>query len=67
MLAKGLREASFAVDVARDGEAALFQATTTDYDGVILDIMLPIVDGVSVCRTIRQQRLHGPDPHAHGP
>jgi two-component system copper resistance phosphate regulon response regulator CusR len=53
VLAKGLREASFAVDVARDGEAALFQVTTTDYDGVILDIMLPIVDGVSVCRTIR--------------
>jgi len=53
VLAKGLREASFAVDVARDGETALFQATTTDYDGVILDIMLPMVDGLSVCRTIR--------------
>ena len=53
VLAKGLREASFAVDIASDGEAALFQAGTTDYDGVILDIMLPRVDGLAVCRKIR--------------
>jgi DNA-binding response OmpR family regulator len=53
VLAKGLREHSYAVDVATDGETAIFQAATNDYDGLILDVMLPVVDGVTVCRTIR--------------
>src|SRR5438067_977443 len=53
MLAKGLRERSYAVDVAADGDAAIFQAATTDYDAVILDVMLPGVDGLAVCQTIR--------------
>src|SRR6266699_6307935 len=53
MLAKGLRERSYAVDVAADGDAAIFQAGTTDYDAVILDVMLPKKDGFAVCRTIR--------------
>jgi DNA-binding response OmpR family regulator len=53
VLAKGLREQTYAVDVAADGEAALFQVGTTDYDAVILDVMLPVVDGFGVCRTIR--------------
>src|SRR5882672_1277734 len=54
VLAKGLREHAYAVDLAADGEAAIFQAGTTDYDAVILDVMLPIVDGFAVCRTIRE-------------
>jgi DNA-binding response OmpR family regulator len=54
VLAKGLREHAYAVDVAGDGDTAIFQAGTTDYDAVILDIMLPIRDGFVVCRTIRQ-------------
>src|SRR5579884_3183489 len=54
VLAKGLREQAYAVDVASDGETALFQAATTDYDALILDVMLPRKDGVAVCRTIRQ-------------
>jgi DNA-binding response OmpR family regulator len=54
VLAKGLREQSYAVDVATDGEAALFQAATNDYDGIILDVMLPRADGLTVCRTIRE-------------
>jgi two-component system, OmpR family, copper resistance phosphate regulon response regulator CusR len=53
MLAKGLREQTYAVDVAGDGETALFRVSTTDYDAVILDIMLPVRDGFAVCRTIR--------------
>jgi DNA-binding response OmpR family regulator len=53
VLANGLREHAYAVDVAEDGDAALFQAGTTDYDAVILDIMLPIRDGFGVCRAIR--------------
>jgi two-component system copper resistance phosphate regulon response regulator CusR len=54
VLAKGLREQSYAVDVAADGEAALFQVATTDYDALILDVMLPRVDGLAVCRSIRE-------------
>jgi len=53
VVAKGLREQSYAVDIAVDGETAIFQAGTTDYDAVILDIMIPIVDGFTVCRAIR--------------
>ena len=54
VLAKGLREHAYAVDVAGDGDTALFQAGTTDYDTVILDVMLPVKDGFAVCRTIRE-------------
>jgi two-component system copper resistance phosphate regulon response regulator CusR len=54
VLAKGLREHAYAVDIAGDGDAALFQVSTADYDAIILDIMLPVKDGLTVCRTIRQ-------------
>src|SRR6185436_16100983 len=53
ILAKGLREQTYAVDLAADGETAIFQIGTTDYDAVILDVMLPVADGFTVCRTIR--------------
>src|SRR6267142_1514571 len=46
VLAKGLREQSYAVDLAADGETAIFQAGITDYDAVILDVMLPKRDAV---------------------
>jgi two-component system, OmpR family, copper resistance phosphate regulon response regulator CusR len=52
-LAKGLREQAYAVDIATDGDAAIFQAGINDYDGLILDVMLPVVDGLAVCRAIR--------------
>src|SRR3989454_7559683 len=54
VLAKGLREQAYAVDVAADGDTALFQVGTTDYDAVILDVMLPVKDGFAVCRAIRE-------------
>ena len=54
VLAKGLREQTYAVDVADDGDKAIFQVSTTDYDVVILDVMLPVRDGFAVCRTIRE-------------
>src|SRR5262245_14575066 len=54
LLAKGLREQSYAVDVAADGETALFQVGTTDYDAVVLDVMIPVKDGLAVCRAIRE-------------
>ena len=54
VLAKGLREQAYAVDVAADGDAALFQIATTDYDVVILDVMLPVKSGFVVCRKVRE-------------
>jgi DNA-binding response OmpR family regulator len=50
MLAKGLREQSYAVDVAGDGRTAAEQAFASDYDLVILDVLLPGRNGVDVCR-----------------
>jgi two-component system, OmpR family, copper resistance phosphate regulon response regulator CusR len=60
VLAKGLREHAYAVDVAGDGDAAIFQVGTTDYDAVILDVMLPGKDGFTVCRTIRESACEVP-------
>ena len=52
-IAKGLREATYAVDVAPDGTAAASLCQENDYDAVILDVMLPGRDGLSVCRDLR--------------
>jgi two-component system copper resistance phosphate regulon response regulator CusR len=52
---RGLREAAYAVDVAADGEDALYQASINDYDAVILDVMIPKRDGFEVCRELRAQ------------
>jgi len=53
MLAKGLREQTYAVDVAADGDAGAYQASVNDYDLIILDCMLPRKSGFAVCREIR--------------
>ena len=53
LLARGLREESYAVDVAGDGEDALYQLSINDYDALILDVMMPGTDGFEVCRRIR--------------
>lgn len=53
VIAKGLREQSYAVDVAADGEAALYQTSVNDYDAIILDVLLPVRDGFEVCRELR--------------
>ena len=53
-LARGLRGEGYAVDVAADGDDALVQAWVYDYDLVILDVMLPGLDGISVCRMLRE-------------
>jgi DNA-binding response OmpR family regulator len=52
-IAKGLREAAYAVDVAADGVSAAEQVHQNDYDAVVLDVMLPGRDGLSVCRDLR--------------
>jgi DNA-binding response OmpR family regulator len=53
-VAKGLREQAYAVDEVHSGEKALFHASMTDYDIVILDVMIPAPDGFMVCREIRK-------------
>ena len=53
MVAKGLREQTYAVDVVADGESACFQASVADYDAIVLDVLLPRLDGFAVCRSLR--------------
>ncbi len=50
---KGLVEQSYAVDVAGDGEKALYMARINAYDAAILDVLIPVPDGLEVCRTLR--------------
>src|SRR4051812_35862547 len=52
-VSRGLRREGYAVDVASDGEQALVQAAVWDYDAVVLDLMLPVRDGLDVCRDLR--------------
>ena len=60
ILAKGLRERAYAVDVARDGIDAGYKASINDYDLVILDVMLPGKDGFEVCSELRQKGAEMP-------
>ena len=53
ILAKGLREHAYAVDIAVDGRAAFEQLGTADYDLVILDVLLPRINGLDLCRRLR--------------
>ncbi|HUP04808.1 MAG TPA: response regulator transcription factor [Bryobacteraceae bacterium] len=59
-IAKGLREQSYAVDVAGDGRQAAYLAGVNEYDLVILDVMLPLKDGHAVCRELRAAGLRTP-------
>jgi two-component system, OmpR family, copper resistance phosphate regulon response regulator CusR len=55
VLAKGLREHAYAVDIANDGDAALEQAAINRYDLLIVDVLLPGIDGFEVCRRLRAE------------
>jgi DNA-binding response OmpR family regulator len=52
-LEKGLREAKYALDIAQDGDDALYKTSLNEYDAIILDIMIPGRDGLEVCRELR--------------
>jgi DNA-binding response OmpR family regulator len=54
-LTKGLREAGFAVDVTGDGREGLWYAKSNDYDVIILDLMLPGMDGLSILSKLREE------------
>ena len=57
---RGLEAANYSVDVEHDGETGLSRLLKTDYDLVILDVMLPRVDGLSLMKEIRQRRIEVP-------
>jgi heavy metal response regulator len=57
---KGLKEAHYAVDLADNGEDALFMAIECPYDLIVLDIMIPGHDGIDVCRKLRKEKVDTP-------
>ena len=59
-LKKGLKAEGYAVDVAGDGEQGHFLAGTQDYDLMILDLRLPKMDGITLCRTLRAEKFAAP-------
>jgi DNA-binding response OmpR family regulator len=57
---RGLEEQGYAVDIAFTGREALDWAEAVPFDLIVLDILLPELDGISVCRTLRKRGLHVP-------
>jgi len=57
---KGLEQEKYAVDVAYDGQNGFDLASTEDYDLIILDLMLPEMDGLTICQKLRGQKIHTP-------
>jgi two-component system OmpR family response regulator len=60
LLRRGLTKEGMAVDVVDDGEEAVPRAEATDYDAIILDVMLPGIDGFEVCRQLRDAEVWSP-------
>ena len=60
LLKRGLEEEGYAVDVAGDGQDALFRGTQVGYDAIVLDAMLPLLDGFEVCRELRSRQRWSP-------
>lgn len=60
LLRRGLLEEGLAADVARTGDDALWMAEATEYDAIVLDVMLPGADGFEVCRRLRESGRWSP-------
>ena len=60
LIRRGLREAGLAADVAIKGEDALWMAQGSPYDAIVLDVMLPGLDGFEICRRLREQGVWAP-------
>jgi two-component system, OmpR family, response regulator len=60
LLRRGLGEQGFAVDLAGSGEDALQLAAATGYDAIVLDVMLPGIDGFEACRRLRREDIWAP-------
>jgi two-component system response regulator MprA len=59
-LDRGLRRESYVVDLARTGEEALERASPGEHDAIVLDLMLPGIDGFAVCRSLRARNVGAP-------
>jgi len=59
-VARALREQAYAVDVAENGSRALELASQVEYDAILLDLRLPDIDGLEVCRTLRRRGVNSP-------
>src|SRR3989338_3013066 len=59
-LKKGLEQENYAVDVAFDGEEGFDLASTEEYAVVLLDLMIPKINGLEVCRKLREEQIHTP-------
>ena len=59
-ISNGLAEEGYAVDVAHDGDQGYFLATTNEYDAILLDIMLPKMEGFTLCTKMRAEENHTP-------
>jgi two-component system, OmpR family, copper resistance phosphate regulon response regulator CusR len=59
-LEKGLIEENYTVDCCFDGEEALYLITSQKYDLIILDLMVPYIDGVTICTNVRQLGINTP-------
>ena len=60
VLRRGLTRAGLAVDVAEDGGEGLLRAGATEYDAIVLDVMLPGLDGFEVCKRLRADKVRSP-------
>src|SRR3954453_14437482 len=60
LIQRGLRKEAMAVDVTANGEDALWMADATEYDAIVLDVMLPGLDGFEVCRRLREKEVWAP-------
>jgi len=60
LLARGLREEGHAADIAERGEDAAWMALAARYDAIVLDIMLPGIDGLETCRQLRRRGVWTP-------
>lgn len=59
-IARALRESTYAVDIAESGERALEMGTDVLYDAILLDVRLPGLSGIEVCRELRQRGIEAP-------
>lgn len=60
MLRRGLAEDGYAVDITADGDDALWRASEIEYDAIVLDLMLPRIDGIELCQRLRTAGMWAP-------
>ncbi|AXX93698.1 DNA-binding response regulator [Malaciobacter molluscorum LMG 25693] len=59
-LKKGLEEETYIVDYCLNGDEGIYLATVNEYDLILLDIMIPVKDGIEVCKTLRKSNINTP-------